>query len=241
MNKLHYLTLLVGISLLMGACASAQKDFSASPARAEAVGDSSIEAKTASPQGPTPSNVTVTPLLIYTAHLTLEAKEDTVAPLTAQIIDKTKALGGYMSQRSTNSVVLRVPAKEFNTLNGFIKSLSKVKYENVSAQDVTLQYTDLKIRLDVQTKMLARYQELLKKAVDVKEAVEVERELSRITESLEQLKGQIRYYDSQISYSTINVGFQEPYSAFTKETKPGPLGWVFYGLYVGIKWLFIWD
>ena len=104
-----------------------------------------------------------------------------------------------------------------------------------------MQYTDLRIRLDVQLKMLNRYQDLLKKATSVKDAVEVERELSRITERVEQLKGQIRYYDSQIGFSTIVVNFQAPYTAFPKETKPGPLGWVFYGLYVGVKWLFVWD
>ncbi|MFO1527531.1 MAG: DUF4349 domain-containing protein [Turneriella sp.] len=181
------------------------------------------------------------PLLIYTSQLSLEVKEADIKQVSGQIVDKAKGFGGYLSQRASNSLIVRVPAKEFNTLNDYIKTLAKVKYENVTAQDVTMHYTDLKIRLDVQLKMLARYQDLLKRAANVKEAVEVERELSRITERVEQLKGQIRYYDSQISFSTINVSFQEPYSAFTKETKPGPLGWVFYGLYVGVKWLFVWD
>jgi hypothetical protein len=109
-----------------------------------------------------------------------------------------------------------------------------VRYENATAQDVTMQYADLKIRLDVQLKLLARYEELLKKSTSVRDAVEVERELSRITESIETLKGQIRYYDNQIGYSTISVSFQEP-------TKPGPLGWVFYGVYIVLKALFVWD
>lgn len=181
------------------------------------------------------------PLLIYNSSISLEATEADVKNLSGQIVDKAKGFGGYLSQRSSNSLTVRVPAKEFYPLNDFIKSLAKVKYENATAQDVTMQYTDMKIRLDVQLKMLARYQELLNKAVNVKEAVEVERELSRITERVEQLKGQIRYYDSQIGFSTISVNFQEPHTAFAKETKPGPLGWVFYGLYVGVKWLFVWD
>lgn len=181
------------------------------------------------------------PLLIYNSTIAMEASEAEVKTISGQIIDKTKGFGGYLSQRASNSLTVRVPAKDFYALNDFIKSLGKVKYENATAQDVTMQYTDLKIRLDVQVKMLARYQELLKKAVNVKEAVEVERELSRITERVEQLKGQIRYYDSQIGFSTISVSFQEPYTAFTRESRPGPLGWVFYGLYVGIKWLFVWD
>ncbi len=180
-------------------------------------------------------------ILIYNATLSLEATESEVKTLTGQIVDKVKGQGGYLSQRSSNSLTVRVPAKEFTAANDFIRTLAKVKYENSTAQDITMQYSDLSIRLDVQLKMLARYQDLLKKANSVKDAVEVERELSRITERVEQLKGQIRYYDSQVAYSTITVNFQEPYTAFNKETKPGPLGWVFYGLYVGVKWLFVWD
>lgn len=180
-------------------------------------------------------------LMIYNGSFTLEANEADAKIFGGQIIDKTKSLGGYLSQRSSNALTVRVPAKEFNAASDFIRSVAKVKYENATAQDITMQYSDLKIRLDVQQKMLARYQELLKKADSVKDAVEVERELGRITERVEQLKGQIRYYDNQVSFSTISVNFQEPYTAFTKEKKPGPLGWVFYGAYVAIKWLFVWD
>lgn len=248
--NLRLLTLTVVLAAFSAACSTGKASYresAAPPSPAPAVqgeADGSIanattatggEAQDSRPQAPT------SPLLIYTSALSLEVKESDVKDLSGRIVDKAKGLGGYLSQRSSNSLMVRVPAKDFNTLNDFIKTLAKVKYENVTAQDVTMQYTDLKIRLDVQTKMLVRYHELLKRAANVKEAVEVERELSRITERVEQLKGQIRYYDSQIGYSTINVSFQEPYTAFNKETKPGPLGWVFYGLYVGVKWLFVWD
>ena len=246
MNQ-RFLPLLTTISLFAVACSTGKASYreAAPPSPSAQVSADGVTGATSNissgetldsrPQVPT------SPLLIYTSALTLEAKESEVKDLSGKIVDKAKGLGGYLSQRSSNSLMVRVPAKDFNALNDFIKMLAKVKYENVTAQDVTMQYTDLKIRLDVQTKMLARYHELLKRAANVKEAVEVERELSRITERVEQLKGQIRYYDSQIGYSTINVTFQEPYTAFNKESKPGPLGWVFYGLYVGVKWLFVWD
>lgn len=245
--KQRFLPLLTTFSLFAVACSTGKASYreAAPPSPSAQVSADGVTGATSNitsgetldsrPQVPT------SPLLIYTSALSLEAKESEVKDLSGKIVDKAKGLGGYLSQRSSNSLMVRVPAKDFNALNDFIKTLAKVKYENVTAQDVTMQYTDLKIRLDVQTKMLARYHELLKRAANVKEAVEVERELSRITERVEQLKGQIRYYDSQIGYSTINVTFQEPYTAFNKETKPGPLGWVFYGLYVGVKWLFVWD
>ncbi|MFZ5630694.1 MAG: DUF4349 domain-containing protein [Spirochaetota bacterium] len=227
--------------LAVAACSTAGKSarmeaLAAAPAPATEASVSADAPERNQSTAPTPGQ-----LLIYNASFTLEAKEAETRDLSGRIVDKAKGLGGYLSQRGSTSVTVRVPAKEFYPMNDFIRSLAKVRYENATAQDVTMQYTDLKIRLDVQLKMLARYEDLLKKSTSVKDAVEVERELSRITERVETLKGQIRYYDSQIGYSTISVSFQEPYSAFTKETKPGPLGWVFYGLYVGVKWLFVWD
>jgi hypothetical protein len=219
--------------------AEASGSDAAAPPSPASVGQSSAEKDSISmtPGATAPKGA----ILIYNSTLSLEATEAEAKNLAVQIVDKAKGQGGYMSQRSSNSLIIRIPAKEFTGMNDFIRSLAKVKYENSTAQDITMQYTDLTIRLDVQVKMLARYQELLKKANTVKDAVEVERELSRITERVEQLKGQIRYYDSQVAYSTISVNFQEPYTAFNKETRPGPLGWVFYGLYVGVKWLFVWD
>lgn len=227
--------ILAVLVLACGTSAKSTRDTAPSAPEAEAAsGDA--PAAVQKPSAPAPGA-----LLIYNASFSLEANEEEARNLTGRIVDKAKALGGYLAQRSSNSVTVRIPAREFYPLNDFVRSLAKVKYENATAQDVTMQYTDLKIRLDVQLKMLARYEELLKKTNQVKDAVEIERELSRITERVESLKGQIRYYDSQIGFSTVSVTFQPPYTAFTKETRPGPLGWIFYGLYVGFKWLFVWD
>ena len=122
-------------------------------------GGASAEAEPQLGQGIQPGSI-----LIYNATFTLEAKEEDIKLLSGQIVDKTKNFGGYLSQRASHSLTVRVPAKEFYAASDFIRSLTKVKYENATAQDITMQYSDLKIRLDVQQKMLTRYQELLKKA-----------------------------------------------------------------------------
>jgi hypothetical protein len=214
--------------LVLSACSTGAKS-----ARTEAVAASPAPAAEVPERNPSTA-LTPGQLLIYHADFTLEAKQAEMRELSERIVDKARSFGGYLSQRGSASVTVRVPAKDFYPMNDFIRSLAKVRYENATAQDVTMQYTDLKIRLDVQLKLLARYEQLLKKSTSVRDAVEVERELSRITESIETLKGQIRYYDNQIGYSTISVSFQEP-------TKPGPLGWVFYGVYIVLKALFVWD
>ncbi len=40
--------------------------------------------------------------------------------------------------------------------------------------------------------------------------------------------------NSRVGMSTINLTLETP-------TRPGPVGWIFYGLYKGVYWLFVWD
>jgi hypothetical protein len=37
-----------------------------------------------------------------------------------------------------------------------------------------------------------------------------------------------------VALATVRVDFERP-------VRPGPVGWVFYGLARGVKWLFVWD
>jgi hypothetical protein len=48
------------------------------------------------------------------------------------------------------------------------------------------------------------------------------------------MKGKLALLESQVSLATIHLTLEKP-------TRPGPLGWVFYGAYRGVKWLFVWD
>jgi hypothetical protein len=68
----------------------------------------------------------------------------------------------------------------------------------------------------------------------VSEAALVERELERVTGQLEQLKGQLQALEQRVQYAALSV-------EFSRDMKPGPVGWIFYGLFSGVKWLFVWD
>ena len=79
-----------------------------------------------------------------------------------------------------------------------------------------------------------RVQELVDEGKNVEEILAVEKELARVTSQLESLEGQMRVLDNRTTYATVNVVLEE-------RVRPGPVGWVFYGLYRGVKWLFVWD
>ena len=82
--------------------------------------------------------------------------------------------------------------------------------------------------------MRGRYLALLEKANTVSDILGIEKELERINTEIELLEGRIKHAESSVEFSSITVRFRE-------KAKPGPIGWIFYGLYRGIMWLFIWE
>ena len=44
----------------------------------------------------------------------------------------------------------------------------------------------------------------------------------------------MRVLENQTTFAAIHLAVDE-------NVTPGPLGWVFYGLFLGVKWLFVWD
>lgn len=105
-------------------------------------------------------------------------------------------------------LTIRVPNSGFD---GFIAAISKgVTYfdrKEISAKDVTEEYIDIDARLKAKRQLESRYLELLKKAVKVSEMLEIETQLSTIREDIEAREGQLRYMQSRISMSTVNIRF----------------------------------
>jgi len=156
--------------------------------------------------------------LIRTGSIQLEVKDFDAA--AASLNQVAKSMGGYVADTQvtrhseghrTGQVILRIPAYRFDTAGQSIRNLGKVLAERSSIEDVTKAYTDLETRLKVKREELSRIRELLKlKAGSLKDILEAEREISRITEEIELAEGERQYYDHQIRLSTFTVDMQEP-------------------------------
>jgi GTP1/Obg family GTP-binding protein len=170
--------------------------------------------------------------IIRNASLSVERDAPEDGP--AQIVALAKSHGGYAELVTRESVTVRIPAERLDTFLAAVPALGKVKEQNISAMDVTESHRDLKIRLAHLETMRTRYQALLEKAANVSEAVLVEKELERVTMEYESLKARLQSLEGQIALATVSLDFNKP-------IRPGPLGWVFYGLAKGVKWLFIWE
>jgi hypothetical protein len=143
--------------------------------------------------------------LIYTAHVTMAVYQ--VGPGLDQVERIGLDLGGYLSQRTDTQVTIRVPRARFDEALKKVEASGDVLHREVSAQDVTDEFIDLESRLKNAKVMRDRLQQLLLKAV-VKEALEIEKELGRITGDIEAMEGKLKLLRDRIGYSTITVTFE---------------------------------
>ena len=131
-------------------------------------------------------------------------------------------------------VVLRLPDAELDGALEDLPALGEVLARHVRAVDVADAHRDLEVRIDTLRKTRERYLALLAKAQSIAEATAVEHELERVTGELERLETALAAMEKRIAYSSLAL-------EFSRKTTPGPVGWLFYGAYVAVKKLFVWD
>ncbi|MCX7703040.1 MAG: DUF4349 domain-containing protein [Planctomycetota bacterium] len=149
-------------------------------------------------------------LIIYTATFSIGVYEIDSAVDRAK--KSAEEVGGYVQEEGDNYVVLRVPAKSFWETVEKIRAIGRVIEKRVKAQDVTEEYLDLELRLKAKKEYLAALKELLSKAQNTEEILEVQRQIGAVIEEIESLEGRLRYLASKVAYSTILARFQLEYT-----------------------------
>ncbi len=156
--------------------------------------------------------------LIRTGSLEIEVAD--FAAAADEAARTAASLGGYVSDRQSNDegagrrrgqITLRIPAARFDGAIGALRKLGRVRGEGVATQDVTRAYADLETRLRVKRETVTRLREILiRQTGKVSEVLEVEREIARVVEEIERAEGERRYFDNQVSLSTLTLSLYEP-------------------------------
>lgn len=160
--------------------------------------------------------------IIKSARVELETKE--FDKTTNAITEKVKLLGGYIESSSivggrpintddfrdrVASFKLRIPEKSFEELLLDFNDIGNVIRIERGGQDITSEYFDSEARLKSLTIQEERLLEILKQADNVKDIIELERELSSVRYQIENLTGTLKKWDNLVSYSTIDVTVYE--------------------------------
>jgi hypothetical protein len=104
------------------------------------------------------------------------------------------------------SLELRVPAA---ALDGFVREVARfgsVLHEEMRTDEISDEYYDARARLENARKLEQRLLQFADtKTSDVKDLLEVERELGRVREEIETLAGRIAGYDDQVALSSLSL------------------------------------
>ncbi len=144
----------------------------------------------------------------------VKSVEDALAKITSSVsqsggyIQETRQEGVRQSGR-TVYVTMRVPAERYTALTSLIGGLGEDPVTKEWTADVTAEYLDLDARMKTREVHLAQLQKLYDKGTTIKELMELEAEIARVTADLESLKGRFRYLSNQVAYSTISAKLYE--------------------------------
>ncbi|MFP4417951.1 MAG: DUF4349 domain-containing protein [Chitinispirillaceae bacterium] len=160
------------------------------------------------------SQKTIEQMLIKKADLRFEVKDYNAArDKIGKIIEEKNAY--ISSERETksdyqisNSIEIRVIAEHFESIiDSLIAQAKNLDEKNITVQDVTEEYVDIKARLKAKREVEMRYLDILKGAKTVEDILQVEQKLGDIREQIEAKEGRLKYLTHQVSYSTINLNF----------------------------------
>jgi hypothetical protein len=126
-----------------------------------------------------------------------------------------KDFGGYIESFSENTnsanFNLRIPSVKFDEALNSVGEFGTVKSKNISTQDVSEQFYDLQGRLATKKIMQERLQKYLTQAKDVKDMLQIEKELNNTISEIESMEGRMKRLSGQIEYSSVNIFLELPY------------------------------
>ena len=163
--------------------------------------------------------------IIYTASVSIETTEFDKA--VAALENQVQKIGGFVESSNvtgdtqynsdgTTTVVnrwayytVRIPCEQFEAFLHETEGFGNVISTSRDAQNVTSAYTDYEARLSSLNTQEERLLDMLSKSEDVETLIALEQRLSDVRYEIESIERNLRNYDMQIKYSTVNLDLRE--------------------------------
>ncbi len=163
--------------------------------------------------------------IIFTAEVTVSV--DDVTKASAQAMEIIGSFRGVLfGQRAvsepepTNILVFKVPPNRFQEALAALGEVGEIRNQTVSADDVTEAIVDLESRITTAEASVDRLRKLLEGAQNVKSITELEGQLLQRETALEQMRGQLRTMENQVSLATITITITQSVARPAIEVQP---------------------
>ena len=155
--------------------------------------------------------------LIRNAEVELEITrfDEAIQKITALTNEEHDYVATTSSEKQANGklkgqVVVKVLPENLDRFLQKIRGLGDLKNQTLGTEDVTKAYFDTESRLKNARVMEQRLIEMLKKkSDDINDLLQVEKELGRVREQIEQMQGELKYWDSQVQFATVTIQLSE--------------------------------
>lgn len=228
-----FVLVMVAVALVVSACGSggaakqngggsmgvaeSMRPGAAPPVQNSGAPSQSREADSAAPISSTAMPDSLERKIIMNAELDLRVKDANAA--VEAVAASVRQSGGYVQetrqqgtreQGRTIQMTLRVPSGDYDSILSRIQDVSEeVIGRREWTNDVTAEYLDLEVRVKSSETHLDQLRKLYDRGGTIKELMELEQEIARVTANLESLKGRYRYLSNQVSFSTVIARFFE--------------------------------
>lgn len=201
--------------LLLVAC---KKEETPVPMSAAAPAPAVQEARSgAAPAAPAETAPPLQPrMIIRNANVSLVVRD--AADALAKVVVLVEARGGYVGEakqwkendQTRATAIVRVPSAQLSQSLAAIRALAiRVESENIAAQDVSQEFTDLSSQLKNLQATEVELRELLttvrQRTQKASEILEIYNELTRIRGEIERTQGRIVYLSQMTAMSTITL------------------------------------
>ncbi len=151
----------------------------------------------------------------------------------ARIESLVSDAGGYIELQSVNAdaqarrsadYTLRVPAPALDDFLARLQGVGRVLLQSQSATDRSARYYDAETRLDTQRQKLRRLSELLAKAEQVSDLIEIESAIADAQYQIDSYQSTVSRLQKQVDESAVSVTLRETGAAEASQAQDTPLG-----------------
>lgn len=161
-------------------------------------------------------------------RISVESVKNTIKDVEG-IVERYKgflqAVNTSDSYRRAN-IILRIPVDSFDAATKDVEKLGTVLHKVVSASDVTMQFSDISLRLKTAEKVRERLYQLLKRVDKVKERVKVLREIARLNTTIDSYTAQVNYLRDRATLSTIALDLEAIVRDTARQYISSPFKWI---------------
>ena len=144
--------------------------------------------------------------IIYTASVSIETTEFDKA--VAALENQVQKIGGFVESSNVTGDT-QYNSDGTTTVLHETEGFGNVTSTSRDAQNVTSAYTDYEARLSSLNTQEERLLDMLAKSEDVETLIALEQRLSDVRYEIESIERNLRNYDMQIKYSTVNLDLRE--------------------------------